>query len=88
MAINNPNYAPTVNQFQLVSASVATAASAAAAQVGPFRGLYFKTTSSVTIIGINGVSLALDAVQKNTMLWVQGDFISAIGTATAVYACV
>ena len=84
-APNRPLYAPTVNTFAVVSVSVSSSTSAAAVGVGPFRGLYFITTSSVTIVGINGNSMALDAIQKNTMLWIQGSYLSVIATATSQY---
>ena len=88
MASNsNPNHAPVAQLFFLVSASVASEVSARAAGVGPFRGLFFKATSSCTIVGFNGSSLALDAVQPNTTIWIQGSYISALVSVstTAVY---
>jgi hypothetical protein len=80
---NNPNHAPVAKGFFLVSASVSSSASAIAAGVGPFRGLYFNATSSVTIVGQNGNSLRLDAVQPNAFIWIEGAFCSAISSVSA-----
>ena len=84
-AVNKPTFAPTVNLFAVVSVSVSTAVSAAAAGVGPFRGIFCITSTSLTIVGVNGNSLPLDNIAKNTLLWIQGNFVSAIATATSAY---
>jgi len=78
----------TASRFFVVSVSVSTSTSAMAAGVGPFRGLFFKTTSSVTMVGFNGNSIVLDAVQKNAIIWIQGNHISVIATATAVFGLI
>ena len=83
--ISRPDYAPVANIFFGVTASVATSASAAAAGVGPFRGLFFITSSSVTIRGVNGNNISVDNVAKNTTLWIAGEFCTAIATATAQF---
>lgn len=82
---SNPLHAPVAQQFFVVSASVATSASAIAAGLGPFRGLFFKTSSSVTI-SQDGNTIVVDDFPKNGILWIQGSFVSAIVTATNVYA--
>lgn len=79
-----PQHAPVIQQFFVVSVSVSSSASAAAAGVGPFRGLFFITSSSVTI-SQDGVQIAVDNIAKNATLWIQGSFLSVIATATAVY---
>ena len=88
MAVMNPHLPQVANAFFVVSVSVATTASAIAAGVGPFRGLFFKASSSVTLVGLTGESLVLDNVAKNATIWIQGTYVSAISTATAVYALV
>lgn len=77
----NPNYAPIAFDFVSIGVSVSTSASAIAAQVGPFAGLFFKTSASLTIISLNNTSLAVDNVVKNTTLWIQGNYISALSTS-------
>lgn len=80
----NPNHAPIALEFFVVSVSVSSSVSAAAAGVGPFRGLFFKTSSSVSFIQ-DGNEIILDNFVKNGTLWIQGGFVSAIVTATNVY---
>jgi len=75
---SNPNHALAVQAFFLVSVSVSSSGSAVAAGVGPFRGLFFKASSTCTIIGNNGNSLPLDNVPKNTFIWISGAYLSAI----------
>lgn len=82
--IVNPNYAPVAMQWFQVTVSVSSSASAVAAGVGPFRGLFFPVTSS-TVISQDGLFMAVDAVQKNGMLWVQGSFLAIIASASAIY---
>lgn len=84
----NPNHSPIANSFFVVSVSVSSTASAIASGVGPFRGLFFKASSSVTIVGLTGESLIVDNVAKNVTLWIQGTHLSVITTATAVYGLV
>lgn len=84
-SIVNPNHAPVAQQFFIVSVSVSTSASAIAAGVGPFRGLFFKTSTSVTI-SQDGNTIAVDDFPKNGILWIQGSFVAVIATATNVYA--
>lgn len=85
MSINDPNYAPTVNAFAVVSVSVSSIVSARAAGVGPFRGIFAKTSCTFSITGINGNILPIDNLAKNTVLWIQGAYVSAIATATSQY---
>lgn len=80
----NPLHAPIAQQFFVVSASVATSASAIAAGLGPFRGLFFKSSTSVTI-SQDGNEIIIDDFPKNGILWIQGSFVAAIATATNVY---
>lgn len=82
---SNPNHAPVAQTFVLVSVSVLTSASAIAAGIGPFRGLFFRTSSSVTI-SQDGNEIIVDNFVKNGILWIQGSFVAAIATATNVYA--
>ena len=84
----DPHFAPVGFQFAVVSVSVSTSTSAKAAGVGPFRGLFFKVSSSITIIGMNNEPLVLNAVLSNVTLWISGSHISVIATATSVYALV
>lgn len=87
MSINyDPNFAPTAILAVLVTASVATSASAALAQLGPFRGIYIQTSTSFTIAQSDGSTVAFNDMPKGTTLWIAGEFISAIATATAVFA--
>lgn len=88
MAVGDPKYAAKANDFFVVSVSVASRASAAAAGVGPFVGLFFRVSSSVTLISESGNSLILNDVARNTTLWIQGAYVSAIATATAVYGVI
>ncbi len=77
-SFTNPNHAVVAQDFFLVSVSVSSSASAIAAGVGPFRGLFVNATTSFTIAGPSGNSMRVDALQANTFLWVQGAFLSAI----------
>ena len=86
MSNTNLYFPPIGLDWVVVSASVSTKASGIAAGIPPFRGLHFITTSSLTIVNPRGHIMVLDAVQKNTTLWIAGDFVSAIATATAVFA--
>lgn len=88
MAVQSPVNAPVINGFFVVSVSVSSSTSAALAGVGPFRGLFFKVSSSVTLVGINGNEIALNDVAKNVTLWMQGAYISVIATATCVFGVV
>lgn len=82
-----PDYAPIGFTFRVVSVSVSSEASARLAGVGPFAGLFFKTTASVTFVDINTTSsLTVSDVAANTVLWISGNFCSVIATATSVYA--
>lgn len=81
----SPFATPVAQQFFVVSVSVSTSASAVAAGIGPFRGLFFKTSSSVTISS-DGNTIDIDNFAKNGILWIQGGFVAAIVTATNVYA--
>lgn len=83
---SNRNHAPVVSTFAVVSVSVSSSASAVAAGVGPFRGIFVKTTASINITGNNGNTLTASDVQPNTFLWIEGAFINAIATATAIFA--
>jgi hypothetical protein len=85
MIIGNPNYAPTVNQFDPITVSVSSSASAelAAGRAGPFRGILCIASSSLTIMGINDKPLILDDVTKNTVLWVQGKYVAALNASAA-----
>ena len=82
----NRNHAQVVSLFAVVSVSVSTSTSAIAAGVGPFRGLFFRTTTSITITGNNGNTLLLSDVNANTFIWIEGAFCSLLATATAVFA--
>lgn len=82
--VGRPLYTPVINDFFVVSVSVSSSASAVAAGVGPFRGLFFKTSSSVTIT-MDDKSIDIDNFIKNSTLWIQGSYLSVIATATAVY---
>jgi hypothetical protein len=88
MATRPPVYAPIAFDFFNITVSCSTVASARAAGVGPFAGLYFKVSSSVTIISPTGVSLVVDNVVKNTMLWISGNYLGAIATATSPYGVI
>lgn len=83
---NRPNMANTGNVFAVVSVSVSTSTSAMAAGVGPFRAIFFKTSATISIIGVNGNTIDLDNYPKNTFFWCQGSFVSAIVTATSQFA--
>lgn len=85
-SFTNKLHAPVAQAFAVVSVSVSSQTSAAAAGVGPFRGLYIITSTTFTITGQNGLTMPLDNVAKNTFLWIEGSFISAIATATSIYA--
>lgn len=77
---------PTAAVFFNISVSVSTSASARVSAAFPaFRGLYFLSSTSLTVVGFNGQSLPLDNVAKNTTLWIQGSFVSVIATATAIW---
>lgn len=84
----NRNHAAVALAFVVVSASCSTQASAQAAKIGPFRGLMVITSATFTITGHNGETLPIDNLAKNTVLWVEGAFISAIATATSIYALI
>mgnify|MGYP001612910373 CR=1 FL=1 len=84
----SPNFPPVVNDFFVVSVSVSSPTSAAAAGVGSFRGLYFRTSSSVSIVGLSGNSIDIDNFAKNSILWIQGAYVSVIATATNVYGVI
>lgn len=88
MSVNDPKYAPTVNTLQPIKVSVSTSASARAAGVGPFRGLFCIASTSYTMVGIKDVSVAIDSQPKNTVLWIQGSYVTVLNasaaTATAV----
>lgn len=84
-SLSNPNHAPVAQVFAVVSVSVSSQASAAAAGVGPFRGLFVITSASFTITGQNNNTIVIDNLAKNTTLWIEGAFISAIATATSIF---
>jgi hypothetical protein len=88
MATRPADYAPTVQDFFAISIAVNTVASARAAGVGPFAGLFFRSTSSVTVISPTGVSMVMDAVNKNTVLWISGNFVSVLATTTNVFGVI
>jgi len=79
------NYAPIGFTFFDITTSVSTEASAVAAGVGPFAGLYIKTSTSLSITSFNGNTMVLDNIAKNTTIWVSGAFVSAIVTATSQF---
>lgn len=81
----NPNHALAARMFAVVSVSVSTETSAKAAGVGPFRGLFVITSASFTITGQNNNTMVIDNLAKNTTLWIEGSFISAIATATSIF---
>jgi len=82
-----PDFAPIAFNFVVVSVSVSSEASARAAGVGPFAGLFFRTTTSVTIVSPdNRSSLLMSDVAANTTIWIAGNFCSLLATATAVFA--
>lgn len=83
--IFDPNFAPTGVLSVLVTASVLTSTSAKAAQLGPFRGIYVNTTTSFTITQQDNSTVSYNAMPQGTTLWVAGEFVSAIATATALY---
>ncbi len=86
MAASDPKYVDKVNQFFPITISVSSSASAIAAGVGPFVGLYLKVSSSFTIIGIDGTSLVVnDQPRTGTapVLWVQGAYLGAINASAA-----
>lgn len=85
MPYSNRNHALSAGAFAVVSVSVSTTTSAAAAGVGPFRGLFFNTSSSVTITGNNGNTINLNDVPRNSFIWIEG-IASVISTATNVFA--
>ena len=82
----DPNFTPTAEIAILVTASVLTSASAKAAGLGPFRGLYINTSTSFTVAHSNDTSVSYNDFGKGSYLWVAGEFLSAISTATAIYA--
>jgi hypothetical protein len=88
----NKYQAPVAVNLIVVSVSVSSQASAVAAGIGPFRGLLFKASAStVSFVGNNGFNLTLtdpnpSGLASSAILWVEGSFVSAITTATAVYA--
>lgn len=84
----NRNHAPVAANFIVVSASCSTQASAQAAGIGPFRGLFAITSCSFTITGHNQQTLAIDNMAKNSTIWIEGSFISVIATATSLYALI
>lgn len=94
MPLNRPqNYPPIAFSFAVVSVSVSSETSARAAGVGPFAGLFFRTTTSVTIVpvqasGVNSQAavLTVSDVAANTTLWIAGSYCSVLATATAVFA--
>lgn len=89
MPINRPpNYAPIALDFFAISVSVATSASAVVAGVGPFAGIFVRTSASFTVISPTGASLVVDNAAKNTIIWVNGAFLSAIATATSQFGLV
>ena len=84
MSIRPPYYAPVANDFFAITASCATSASAIAAGVGPFAGIFFRTTTSLTVISFSGNSMKIDA-EKNSFIWISGAYVSAIATATCQF---
>lgn len=82
-----PDYAPIAFNFKQVTVSVSSEASARLAGVGPFAGLFFISSASVSIVSPDGLStMVLDNVAKNATLWIAGNFCSVIATATSVFA--
>lgn len=81
---SDPNYSPKGNLFFPIAVSVSSEASAVAAGVGPFTGLYVKVSTSFTVIGINGISLQVNDQPRNPpILWIQGAYLSAINSSAA-----
>lgn len=85
--MSNPQFSNVAMLIVPVTASVSTVASAKISQVGPFRGLFLRSTASFTLNGIDGNDVLFDAVPPG-FFWVQGNFLSVIATATAtlIYA--
>lgn len=83
--MRDPNYSPIGAKAVPVTASVLTSASAVAAGLGPFSFVYVKSTSSISITFYDGTTCTFDSVDPNSYLWVQGEFVHAIGTATALF---
>jgi len=88
MATYPVNNAGVINAYAVVSVSVSSSTSAALAGVGPFRGLFFRTSSSISMVGVNGNTIDLDNIAKNVTLWIQGNYVSVIATATSVFMVV
>lgn len=86
ISIFEPNFAPTAALAVNVSAAVSSSASAAAAQLGPFRGLYINTSTSFTMVQIDNTSVSFNDVPKGTTLWLAGKYVNVLATATAAYA--
>lgn len=85
-SFTNKHLPPVALTFVVVSVSVSSQASAQAAGIGPFRGLYIITSTTFSINGQNGQILPMDNIAKNTFIWIEGSFIGAIVTATSIYA--
>lgn len=82
----NPNHAPIGWKGVPVTASVATLASAKTAGLGPFRFLFLQTSTSFSVTHFDGTTCSYNDIPKGSYLWVQGEFIHAIATATAIIA--
>lgn len=81
----NQQHAPIGWKSVPVTASVITSASALAGGLGPFRFLFVQTSTSLSITHYDGSTCSFNDVPKGTYLWVQGEFVHAIGTATALF---
>lgn len=80
----NPQIAPIALKSVLVTASVLTSASAAAAGLGPFRFLFMQTSATLSITHFDGTTSSFNDVKG--VLWVGGEFVHAIATATSIFA--
>lgn len=82
-----PDYAPIGFDFFKVTVSVSSEASAVAAGVGPFAGIYIVASTSFTVISLSGNSMPVDNAAKNTTIWVSG-FLSIISSVSTQYGLI
>lgn len=80
--MRDPNYSPIGAKAVPVTASVLTSASAVAAGLGPFSFVYVNATASLAITFYDGTTCTFDAVQPNSYLWTQGEFIHSIASTS------
>lgn len=82
----DPHQAPIGLKSIPVTASVLTSASAKAAGLGPFRFLFIQTSTTFSVTHSDGTTCSYNDLPAGSYLWVQGEFVHAIGSATSLFA--